>query len=760
MLRTLRMTRDDVTKIVKKTTLALTTGLGVAALIVAVVAAPAEARKKSRSSKPVEAALPDPTNGEPMTLVISLSQQKVDVYRGTTRITSSRVSTGMRGYSTKAGVFSILEKRRRHHSNLYSGAPMPWMQRLTWSGTALHGGVVPGYPASHGCVRLPFSFAPRLFGITTVGEHVVVARAAVTPQPIEHANLFNPLTPAAPSVVKQEAEPKRELSNTVAPPRPAASSLLVVLARADVGGVASDVTPTIGGPAPSEDDTDHAATEPAKQPAAGDAPPVEDTRSHAIDPFAPSAKPSTDHAIMTPEDGVVTDHAETEQEPSEAPKAQADSKPAPEPASIAASPEPAQLIGTSQSAAAEPAPAKAETPAAPAASDKPVPAEAKTEEAKPVEAKAVEAAPAPAASPEAKPAETTAAEGTPAATAPATPTTESASPEKAASSETAPTDAAKAQEAASAAPAPAAVPEVAAATPEAAKVIPAVAVVPAAAQEPALTDTPPSLAALTLGAGAKAAAVEAAEPRSTAPLRILVTRRTKTDRIIGVQNILSELGHLEAQKFDGTLGRPTVVAIKAFQKANGLPETGALTDELAKKVYEVGGKGEPPAGHLFVRQEFGRVFDAPVSFKDPEKPLGTHLFTALKFAPGDTKARWIAISLQGDDPAEALNRLEIPEDVRRNISERLTPGSSLIVGDVAINSANLPKGADFLVWAKDMPAKITAASYEPEAAPRPRKKKRVARAPRRQQDFTFRYAPAPRAYSPRTFNSGYPRWPF
>ena len=272
MLRTLRMTRDDVTKIVKKTTLALTTGLGVAALIVAVAAAPAEARKKSRSSKPVEAALPDPTNGEPMTLVISLSQQKVDVYRGMTRITSSRVSTGMRGYATKAGVFSILEKRRRHHSNLYSGAPMPWMQRLTWSGTALHGGVVPGYPASHGCVRLPFSFAPRLFGITTVGEHVVVARAAVTPQPIEHANLFNPLTPAAPSVVKQEAEPKRESSNTVAPPRPAASSLLVVLARADVGGVASDVTPTIGGPAPSEDDTDHAAIEPAKQPTAGDTP--------------------------------------------------------------------------------------------------------------------------------------------------------------------------------------------------------------------------------------------------------------------------------------------------------------------------------------------------------------------------------------------------------------------------------------------------------------------------------------------------------
>jgi hypothetical protein len=92
----------------------------------------------------------------------------------------------------------------------------------------------------------------------------------------------------------------------------------VVLARADVSGVASDVAPTLGGPAPSEDDTDHAAIEPAKEPA-GEAPPVEDTRSHAIGPFAASAKPSTDHAMMIPEDGVVTDHAETERQPSEAP---------------------------------------------------------------------------------------------------------------------------------------------------------------------------------------------------------------------------------------------------------------------------------------------------------------------------------------------------------------------------------------------------------------------------------------------------------
>ena len=102
-----------------------------------------------------------------------------------------------------------------------------------------------------------------------------------------------------------------------------------------------------------------------------------------------------------------------------------------------------------------------------------------------------------------------------------------------------------------------------------------------------------------------------------------------------------------------------------------MPETGAFTDELVKKVYEVAGKGEPPAGHLFVRQEFGRVFDAPVSFKDPETPLGTHLFTAMKFAPGDTSARWMAISLQGDDAAE---RARPPRNSRTTFARRSPSG--------------------------------------------------------------------------------------
>ena len=145
------------------TTLSIFAGAVAFAATVAVV--PADAKKKAKAPE-TEQATPVDQN-QPMTIVISLRNQKANIYRGMTLITSTRVSTGKRGYSTKPGVYSILEKRRRHYSNLYAGAPMPYMQRLTWTGTALHAGVVPGYPASHGCVRLPHGFAPKLFVSTT-----------------------------------------------------------------------------------------------------------------------------------------------------------------------------------------------------------------------------------------------------------------------------------------------------------------------------------------------------------------------------------------------------------------------------------------------------------------------------------------------------------------------------------------------------------------------------------------------------------------
>ena len=140
--------------------------------------------------------MPDPGNGEPLRLIVSLRDQQLDIYRGLSLIAKSKVSTGTAAYPTKAGVFSILEKRRHHHSNMYSNAPMPWMQRLTWSGTALHGGVVPGYAGvSHGCIRLPFSFAPKLFQITTGGENVIIAGDRPVPKLVDTPVFFRTSDP-------------------------------------------------------------------------------------------------------------------------------------------------------------------------------------------------------------------------------------------------------------------------------------------------------------------------------------------------------------------------------------------------------------------------------------------------------------------------------------------------------------------------------------------------------------------------------------
>lgn len=131
----------------------------------------------------------------PMHMVVSLDEQNISVYRGTELIKTAPISSGKRGHSTPTGVFSILEKRRRHFSNLYDDAPMPYMQRLTWSGIALHEGRLPGYPASHGCVRLPRDFAKELFGMTERGMHVVVTREKAVPETIRHSVLFQPAVP-------------------------------------------------------------------------------------------------------------------------------------------------------------------------------------------------------------------------------------------------------------------------------------------------------------------------------------------------------------------------------------------------------------------------------------------------------------------------------------------------------------------------------------------------------------------------------------
>lgn len=125
-------------------------------------------------------------------ILVSKSDQSLSLYENGEIIATSKVSTGKAGHETPSGIFSILEKRKYHESNIYSAAPMPFMQRLTWSGIALHEGKVPNYAASHGCVRLPSKFAKSLFGDTRTGVHVIITDRPVSLRFVQHPALFAP----------------------------------------------------------------------------------------------------------------------------------------------------------------------------------------------------------------------------------------------------------------------------------------------------------------------------------------------------------------------------------------------------------------------------------------------------------------------------------------------------------------------------------------------------------------------------------------
>jgi hypothetical protein len=125
----------------------------------------------------------------PVSVVVSIPEQRVHVYRNGIRIAVSTCSTGKPGHATPTGVFVVLEKDKDHHSSIYDDAPMPNMNRLTWSGVALHAGNLPGYPASHGCVRLPAKFSELLFGVTHIGTPVIIAGAHTDPWELTHPGM-------------------------------------------------------------------------------------------------------------------------------------------------------------------------------------------------------------------------------------------------------------------------------------------------------------------------------------------------------------------------------------------------------------------------------------------------------------------------------------------------------------------------------------------------------------------------------------------
>lgn len=192
---------------------------------------PRRHKQKQIEAKVNQAAKPQ----APLIIAISINKQNVKVYDANGLFASAPVSTGMAGHATPMGAFSVIQKQKMHHSNIYSGAPMPFMQRITWSGVAMHAGVLPGYRASHGCIRMPTAFAIKMYSWTKMGARVIVTPGELAPAPFSHpllvtrkvapqsvvANVFNPDTSTDRSEIanvdsKQATpEPNLELRSTV-----------------------------------------------------------------------------------------------------------------------------------------------------------------------------------------------------------------------------------------------------------------------------------------------------------------------------------------------------------------------------------------------------------------------------------------------------------------------------------------------------------------------------------------------------------------
>src|SRR5260221_7329409 len=153
--------------------------------------ADAVARQQARPKPPTEATAPRDA-GEPIMAIVSIQSQQVTFYDADGWILRAPVSTGTTGRETPAGIFAVLEKEKDHRSTLYDDAEMPNMQRITWNGIALHGGPLPGYAASHGCVRMPFGFAEKLFDKTRIGMRVIISPDDAAPGEFSHTALFVP----------------------------------------------------------------------------------------------------------------------------------------------------------------------------------------------------------------------------------------------------------------------------------------------------------------------------------------------------------------------------------------------------------------------------------------------------------------------------------------------------------------------------------------------------------------------------------------
>ena len=534
---------------------------------------PQPRKPKARRPSAKSEATPKETNAKPqgpLIITVSIDQQKVRVYDANGLFAESPVSTGMKGHPTPMGVFSVIQKHKLHHSNIYSNAPMPYMQRITWSGVAMHAGVLPGYPASHGCIRMPMAFAVKMWNWTRMGARVIITPGQITP-----ANFSHPL------LVAQKVVPQPLIANDPATDAPAVKSDK----GADAGHATKAANANLANPEASLD----------LRSTLGHATPLRE-QTHTAD--ASVALPAI-NAVVTMSDA--TPSAARVQPASDTSNAEAKADaPKSEPAANAA--EASELTKTDVSAT------KAEDE----------PGEAKVEASSETKSDEVNAEAPTAAIAHAEPART-----------------EAPKVEEAKTPESRPTES-------------------------------------GAAEKPA----------------------EPVKAVADAPAGPAVAPDVKKDaaRLPGAE----KAARAEPPK------RPGQIAVFVSRKDS----------------------------KLYVRENFKPQFDVPITIAPSDRPLGTHVFTAEADKKDPNLLRWSVVSLPmtartaarledeerpsrrrrtvaapaevkplpvPDKPAEALDRITIPQDAMARIAESLTSGGSIIVSDQGINQGETGEGTDFIV---------------------------------------------------------------
>ncbi len=634
-------------------------------------------------NRPAEQWYQDNAHSGPVQLIVSIPDQKMNVYQNGEHIIETRVSSGRPGYNTPAGIFSILGKRREHYSNLYDDAPMPFMQRLTWSGIALHAGNVSRRYASHGCVRMPHDFARKLFRYTRRGVHVVITNEHVRPKIIAHKNLISP-TPRLIAIPDENPgtamglttqafasphEDKKSIKSTRYKRVPTPAEARLEGLKAEKLKNKNDIATTrdLIKEQKQEIKKTWAAYWKEKKRITG----LDYKHKHLLKQVNQARKYlsyvkrlSRSKLVKSSKwlditeikqsklyDKLLqlnTEIASFRKQRDELVTAQENTSKIEKQIS-ALQRQHSRLLKQITLAEKKVATAKSYV----ATQQTKATSSIEKTENKFLHLKNKLAA----------------------FNVNFLPLKQKYDQIKKAY-EKAQTDAKETQD--------------------------------------AYNKLQRNLAKLSRNIKQARRAVRLQKK----PLRILLTKSTRQHKVKDIQQALVDLGY-GVDKVDGLYGQETIRIIRQYQKANNLKISGLINDDLINSIRNNLGREPLNAGHIYVRQDFMDIFDAPVSILDPERSLGTHFYTVMKFDKTDSQARWNVVTIKSrkqlaevkSNPIitnsvktpsaaeEALDRITLPEKVRNFLTRRLTPGSSFIITDKGY-SDETGKGTDFIVLAR------------------------------------------------------------